>query len=95
MVTSPLRYRTDLRAAHEKLAALPTHTASLPAGRGPLLIEPKERASRGSSQGLSALVRCAGTSHGRTIQKVAVPGMPDRRLAGAPTDASECLPRAT
>jgi pimeloyl-ACP methyl ester carboxylesterase len=32
MVTSPRRYRSDLRAAHERLAALPSRTAHLPAG---------------------------------------------------------------
>jgi pimeloyl-ACP methyl ester carboxylesterase len=32
MVTSPLRYRSDLRAAHDRLAALPGRTVSLPAG---------------------------------------------------------------
>ena len=32
MVTSPLRYRSDLRAAHDRLAALPSRTVSLPAG---------------------------------------------------------------
>ena len=32
MVTSPLRYRSDLRAAHERLAALPSRTLALPAG---------------------------------------------------------------
>lgn len=32
MVTSPLRYRTDLAAARERLVALPSRTATLPAG---------------------------------------------------------------
>ena len=32
MVTSPLKYRSDLRAAHDRLAALPSRTVSLPAG---------------------------------------------------------------
>ena len=46
MVTSPLRYRTDLGAAHERLAALPSLTATLPAapveyldqGEGPAVL---------------------------------------------------------
>ncbi|MFK5647925.1 hypothetical protein ACI3ET_15570 [Ornithinimicrobium sp. LYQ121] len=32
MVTSLLRYRSDLRAAHDRLAVLPTRTVILPAG---------------------------------------------------------------
>ena len=32
MVTSPLRYRSELRAAHERLAALPSRSVTLPAG---------------------------------------------------------------
>lgn len=32
MVASPLRYRSDLRAARERLAALPSRTVRLPAG---------------------------------------------------------------
>jgi dienelactone hydrolase len=32
MVVSPLKYRSDLRAAQDRLAALPSRTVSLPAG---------------------------------------------------------------
>jgi pimeloyl-ACP methyl ester carboxylesterase len=32
MITNPLKYRSDLQAAHDRLAALPSRTEALPAG---------------------------------------------------------------
>lgn len=65
MVTSPLRYRSDLRAAHERLAALPSRTVTLPAGPTEYLDDgegPTVLLIHGIFGGHDAALRLAGAS---------------------------------